>query len=104
MVIISLIAAAVSEAVFAIALKESEEFTRLWPSVLCVATVVGDYFLLAYVFRNLPLGTAYVVWTGLSAILIVIYGMFVYGDGVTAARILFLSLTVLGIAGLRYGC
>ena len=96
-----LIVAAFAEAIFAIAVKESAGFTKMWPSILAISMVVADYLLLGYIFQQIPLETAYLVWTGLSAVLVCIYGIYMYGDQVTSLRVLCMMLVLIGAAGLR---
>lgn len=89
------------ETVWAVALKYSESFSRLWPSVVtCVAMAISIY-LLAIALRTLPLGTAYAVWTGIGAVGAVIYGILVFGESKDLIRILFLIMIIGGIAGLK---
>lgn len=98
---IILIIAGLFETVWAVALKYSEGFTRLWPSVLTVVAMAISVWLLAVSLKSLPLGTAYAVWTGIGAIGAVIYGIAVFGDPKDLLRILFIIMIFGGIVGLK---
>ena len=63
-----LVAAGLLEIVWAIALKQSDGFTRLWPSVIGISTALASFLLLTMALRHLPVGTAYAVWVGIGAI------------------------------------
>lgn len=89
------------ETVWAVALKYSESFSKLWPSVVtCVAMALSIY-MLAIALRTLPLGTAYTVWTGIGAIGTVVYGILVFGESKDLIRIIFVIMIIGGIAGLK---
>jgi quaternary ammonium compound-resistance protein SugE len=96
-----LITAGLLEIVWAAALKESEGLSRLWPSVLGLTAAWVSFGLLALALRNLPVGTAYAVWVGIGATGVALVGMVALGEPATAARIAFLALIVVGVAGLR---
>jgi quaternary ammonium compound-resistance protein SugE len=93
--------AGVLEIAWAIGLKASEGFTRLWPSVLTVIAMAASLGLLGIALRSLPVGTAYAVWTGIGAVGTAAFGMLVLGEPVTAARIGGVALIAAGIATLR---
>jgi quaternary ammonium compound-resistance protein SugE len=96
-----LVGAGLLEIVWATALKQSNGFTRLWPSVIGVGGALASFILLALALRHLPASTGYAVWVGIGAVGVVIAGIVVSGEDVSAARVLFLSLIVIGVAGLR---
>ena len=96
-----LIAAGLLEIVWATALKHSDGFSRLWPSVIGVGGALASFVLLAFALRHLPTGTGYAVWVGIGAVGVVVAGIVVSGEAVSATRLLFLSLIVVGIVGLR---
>ncbi|MGH3314422.1 MAG: DMT family transporter [Streptomyces sp.] len=96
-----LVVSGVLETVWATALQASENFHRLWPSVLFVGALVLSMAGLSYAVAHLPLGTAYGVWVGIGAVGTALYGMAVLGDPVTAARLLCLLLIVAGVVGLK---
>ncbi|WP_027819613.1 quaternary ammonium compound efflux SMR transporter SugE [Paraburkholderia bannensis] len=96
-----LLIAGLLEVAWATGLKSSEGFTRLWPSVFTVVTALGSFWLLALAMRQLPLGTAYAVWTGIGAVGAFVLGIVVMGEAVSAARVLSALLIVAGLVGLK---
>jgi quaternary ammonium compound-resistance protein SugE len=86
---------------WAISMKQSHGFTRLWPSVLTLALMVVSFALLSFAMRALPAGTAYAVWTGIGAVGTALVGIAWLGEPATAIRLGSLALIVLGIAGLK---
>ncbi len=98
---IILIVAGLFEVCWAVGLKYSEGFSRLWPSVFTIAAMALSVFLLALAMRTLPLGTAYAIWTGIGAVGTVVVGMVWLGDPVTVGRIVCLTLILAGIVGLK---
>jgi quaternary ammonium compound-resistance protein SugE len=93
--------AGVLEIVWAIGLKYTEGFTRLWPSAITIAVAWLSFYLLALAVKTIPLGTAYAVWTGIGAAGVAILGMILFGEPATIARFFFLALIVAGIVGLK---
>lgn len=75
------------EIVWAFAMKQSDGFTRLWPSVATIGAMLGSFGLLALAMRSLPLGTAYMVWTGIGAIGAFALGVLVLGESAGALRL-----------------
>lgn len=100
---VKLMVAGVLEVVWAVGLKYTDGFTRLWPSVWTIAAMIASMWLLAEAGRKLPMGTAYAVWTGIGAIGTAILGMVLFNEPRTALRIVCLLLIVAGIAGLKVG-
>ena len=96
-----LICAGLLEIVWATALKQSDGFTRLWPSVIGIGGAVLSFVLLATALRYLPAGTGYAVWVGIGAVGVAIAGIIAFDETLSAARLLFLSIIVVGIVGLR---
>ena len=86
---------------WAIGLKYTDGFTRLWPTTWTVMAMVASVVLLALAVRTLPIGTAYAVWTGIGAAGTVILGIVLFGEPATALRLFFLALIVGGILGLK---
>jgi quaternary ammonium compound-resistance protein SugE len=86
---------------FAIFLKWSDGFSKLWPSVLAVVFAVISLALLNYGLKTLPIGSAYAVWTGIGAAGTAILGMVALGEPVLASRIGFIGLIVAGVIGLQ---
>jgi quaternary ammonium compound-resistance protein SugE len=89
------------EVAWATGLKSSEGFSRLWPSVFTVVAAISSFWLLALAMRQLPLGTAYAVWTGIGAVGAFVLGIAVMGEAVSAARIVSAVLIVAGLIGLK---
>ena len=85
------------EIVWAVAMKQSEGFTRLWPSMLTLVAMVGSVLLLGLAMKTLPLGTAYTVWTGIGAVGACVVGILFLGEPVTAMRLVAGSLIVGGL-------
>lgn len=97
-----LLFAGLLEIVWALAIKQSDGFTRLWPSALCVVAAVASFAILAFVVRHLPVGTAYAVWAGIGAVGVAIAGVVWFHDAVTFWRTTFIALVVVGLVGLRF--
>lgn len=94
---IILIIAGLLEVVWAFTMKQSEGFTRLWPSVITLAAMAISFALLSWSMRSLPLGTAYTVWTGIGAVGAFIVGILVLGEPANPLRILAALLIVGGL-------
>jgi quaternary ammonium compound-resistance protein SugE len=86
---------------WAIGLKYTEGFTRLWPSVGTATAMLGSVLLLGLAMKELPVGTAYAVWTGIGAIGTALLGIVLFGEAATAARLVCLGLIFTGILGLK---
>jgi quaternary ammonium compound-resistance protein SugE len=98
---IILIIAGLFEVGWAIGLKYTEGFSRLWPSVGTVVAMTVSVMLLGWAMRTLPVGTAYAVWTGIGAVGTVILGIVLFDEPASAARLLCVGLIVAGIIGLK---
>jgi quaternary ammonium compound-resistance protein SugE len=96
-----LILAGLFEIGWAMGLKYSEGFTRPLPTVLTVASMIASLGLLGLALRDLPVGTAYAVWTGVGTVGTAILGMWMLGEPATAMRLGCIALIVCGIAGLK---
>ena len=97
-----LIFAGLLEIVWALAIKQSEGFTKLWPSVICVVGAAASFAILAFVVKSLPVGTAYAVWAGIGAVGVAIAGVVWFHDALTPWRTTFIALIVVGLVGLRF--
>lgn len=86
---------------WAVGLKYTNGFTRLWPSVATVAMMAGSFVLLAQALKSIPIGTAYAVWVGIGAAGTAILGIWLFDDPATPARIGFIMLLVVAILGLK---
>lgn len=98
---IALFVAGLFEIAWAIGLKYTEGFTRLWPSVGTVAAMAASVVLLAWAMKTLPVGTAYAVWTGIGAAGTVVLGIVLFGEAATVARLACVGLIIAGIVGLK---
>ena len=98
---LSLFFAGLTEIGWAIALKYSHGFTRLIPSILSICVMILSFFLLAHSLKSIPIGTAYAVWTGIGIMGTVILGILLFNEPVSFFRILFLSMILIGIVGLK---
>jgi quaternary ammonium compound-resistance protein SugE len=98
---ILLIGAGLLEMVWALALKQTAGFTRVWPSVIGVTAAVVSFVMLTFALRSLPVGTAYAVWVGIGALGVAVAGMLALGESVSIARLGFLALILIGVIGLR---
>ena len=96
-----LVLAGLFEIGWAIGLKYTEGFTRLWPTVGTVAAMAVSLGLLGIAMKSLPVGTAYAVWVGVGAVGTAILGIFLLGEPANAGRLLSLALIVAGIIGLK---
>lgn len=84
---VSLVVAGLLEIVWAFYMKQSEGFSRLWPSVVTIVAMILSFGLLSWSMRTLPLGTAYMVWTGIGAVGAFIVGAVVLGESLSLMRI-----------------
>jgi quaternary ammonium compound-resistance protein SugE len=98
---IYLVAAGICEIVWAVGLKHSNGFTRLWPSVITIAIMLLSFVLLSLAMRTLPLGTAYAIWTGIGAVGTTIYGIVHFNESRDWPRLICIAVVVAGIVGLK---
>lgn len=98
---IILIIAGLFEVVWASAMKQSHGFTRLWPSVVTLVAMLASFGLLSWSMRVLPLGTAYMVWTGIGALGAFVVGIVMLGETVSATRLLAAALILSGIVVMK---
>ena len=96
-----LFVAGLLEVVWAVSLKYTDGWTRLWPSVFTIVVMLIDFFVLSAAMKNLPVGTAYAVWTGIGATGTAIAGMILFGESREVLRLVCIALIVAGIVGLR---
>jgi quaternary ammonium compound-resistance protein SugE len=100
---ILLIVAALFEIAWAVGLKFTEGFTRLWPSLGVGVALVVSVALLGWAAKALPIGTAYAVWTGLGAAGTIVCGIFFLGEPMTVNRMVCIGLILAGVIGLKLG-
>ena len=96
-----LFVAGLFEVAWAIGLKYTDGFTRLWPSVGTVLAMVASVVLLGIAMKTLPVGAAYAVWVGIGAVGTAVLGIVLLGDAANAGRIVSLALIVAGVVGLK---
>lgn len=93
--------AGIFEIAWAIALKYSDGFSKLWPSVITVVGMTISIYFLAIALKTLPIGVAYSIWTGIGAIGTVVLGMILFDESKDLLKIIFILLIATGIVGLR---
>ena len=98
---ITLFIAGLFEVGWAIGLKYTHGFTRLWPTVLTVLSMIVSLWLLGLALKTLPVGTAYAIWTGVGTVGTAILGMILFGESTAALRLACIALIVAGILGLK---
>ena len=86
---------------WAVGLKYSEGWTKLFPGIFTVITMIASFFFLSLSVKTLPIGTAYAVWTGIGTIGTVIYGLLFFNESSEFIRIFFIFLIFAGIVGLK---
>jgi quaternary ammonium compound-resistance protein SugE len=96
-----LLLAGLLEVIWVLGLNYSHGFTRFWPSVVTVVSIMLSFALLGMSLRSVPFGTAYAVWTGIGAAGAALIGIFLFGESANAARVGCLLLIVAGTIGLR---
>lgn len=97
-----MVLAGLLETGWAIGLKYTDGFTRFWPSLFTAAAIVASMLLLAIAIRGLPIGTAYAIWVGIGALGTVLLGSVLFHEPLTPARLLFVLLLVVALAGLKF--
>lgn len=98
---IILIIAGLFEVAWAIGLKYTDGFTKLFPSIFTIISMIISMGLLAYAVKFIPVGTAYAVWTGIGAVGTAILGIILFNESKEIVRIFFIFLVVIGIVGLK---
>lgn len=96
-----LLFAGLLEVGWAVGLKYTHGFSRVWPTIGTVAAMIGSMTLLGIALRTLPLGTAYAVWTGVGTIGAALVGIIVLGEPASALRLMCICLIAAGILGLK---
>jgi quaternary ammonium compound-resistance protein SugE len=97
-----LVVAGLFEVAWAIGLKYTEGFTRLWPTVGTVTAMVVSLGLLGVAMKSLPVGTSYAVWVGVGAVGTALLGIVILGESASAGRLVSLGFIVVGIVGLKF--
>ncbi|MFG1402372.1 DMT family transporter [Xanthobacter sediminis] len=97
-----LFAAGLTEIAWALGMKHTEGFTRLWPSVFTIGGIGISLLLLSLALRGIPIGTAYAVWAGIGTVGTAIAGIVFYAESADALRLLCIALVAAGIVGLKF--
>lgn len=98
---IILVVAGLFEVGWAIGLKYTQGFTRLWPTVWTVVAMIISLWLLGIAMKSLPVGTAYSIWVGVGAVGTVVLGILLLGGSANAARLVSVAFIIAGIVGLK---
>lgn len=98
---IILVVAGLFEVGWAIGLKYTEGFTRLWPTIGTVLSMIVSLWLLGIAMKSLPVGSAYAVWVGVGTVGTVLFGILLFGEPANAARLISVALIIAGIVGLK---
>ncbi|WP_433852642.1 quaternary ammonium compound efflux SMR transporter SugE [Stenotrophomonas nitritireducens] len=98
---IYLLVAGLFEVVWAIGLKYTEGWTRLWPSMGTLAAMVVSFWCLSQSLKSIPIGTGYAIWTGIGAVGAAALGILLFGDSASWPRLLCIGLIVSGVIGLK---
>ena len=96
-----LVVAGLFEVVWAIGLKYTEGWTRLWPGVGTLAAMVVSFWCLSQSLKSIPIGTGYAIWTGIGAVGAAALGIVLFGDSASWPRLLCIGLIVSGVIGLK---
>lgn len=99
---LTLLLAGILEIIWAVGLKYTDGFSKLLPTTLVLLVALASVYLLSVALRDLPVGTAYAIWTGIGATGVAIVGMLLFGETVSVLRIFFILLIVAGIMGLKF--
>ena len=94
--------AGLMETGWALGLKYSEGFTRLWPTVVTIVLALGSFYLLSLAMKTLPVGTAYAVWVGIGAIGTAVAAVFLFAEPVNVMRVAGVLLILSGIVALKF--
>jgi quaternary ammonium compound-resistance protein SugE len=87
---------------WAVGLKYTDGFTRLWPSIVTIVTMILSFYFLSSAVKSIPIGTAYAIWTGIGAVGTAILGIILFDESKEFIRIIFIMLIVIGIVGLKF--
>ena len=98
---IYIVIAGLLEVAWAIGLKQSAGFTKLWPTVWTVIGMIASFVVLAQGVKTLPVGTGYAVWTGIGAVGTAVLGMVIFHESRDPLRLACLALIIIGIVGLK---
>ena len=94
--------AGIFEIFWAVGLKYSDGFTKLFPTIFTIITMIISFYLLSLALKNLPIGTAYAVWVGIGTVGTVIAGIMLFGESMTLIRVISILFILIGIVGLKF--
>jgi quaternary ammonium compound-resistance protein SugE len=97
-----LLVAGLLEIVWAVGLKYTEGFTRLWPSVITLIAMILSMGSLGLSLKELSMGTAYLIWTGIGGVGTAILGIYLFNESAQPLRLFFMCLIILGLVGLKF--
>jgi quaternary ammonium compound-resistance protein SugE len=96
-----LLIAGVLEIGWAVGLKYTDGFTRIWPTAATIVGMIASVFFLALAVQKIPLGTGYSIWTGVGAVGTAILGIILFAESASGPRLVFIAIILLGIVGLK---
>ncbi|WP_148571037.1 quaternary ammonium compound efflux SMR transporter SugE [Aliarcobacter cryaerophilus] len=94
--------AGIFEIFWAVSLKYSDGFTKLFPTIFTIVTMIISFYLLSLALKALPIGTAYAVWVGIGTVGTVIAGIMLFGESMTLIRVISILFILIGIVGLKF--
>ncbi|MFB1033625.1 MAG: quaternary ammonium compound efflux SMR transporter SugE [Aliarcobacter cryaerophilus] len=94
--------AGIFEIFWAVGLKYSDGFTKLFPTIFTIVTMIISFYLLSLALKNLPIGTAYAVWVGIGTVGTVIAGIMLFGESMSLIRVISILFILIGIVGLKF--
>ncbi|MCT7470589.1 quaternary ammonium compound efflux SMR transporter SugE [Aliarcobacter cryaerophilus] len=94
--------AGIFEIFWAVGLKYSDGFTKLFPTIFTIVTMIISFYLLSLALKTLPIGTAYAVWVGIGTVGTVIAGIMLFGESMSLIRVISILFILVGIVGLKF--
>ena len=94
--------AGIFEIFWAVGLKYSDGFTKLFPTIFTIVTMIISFYLLSLALKALPIGTAYAVWVGIGTVGTVIAGIMLFGESMSLIRVISILFILIGIVGLQF--
>lgn len=94
--------AGIFEIFWAVGLKYSDGFTKLFPTIFTIVTMIISFYLLSLALKALPIGTAYAIWVGIGTVGTVIAGIILFGESMTLIRVISILFILIGIVGLKF--
>ena len=94
--------AGIFEIFWAVGLKYSDGFTKLFPTIFTIVTMIISFYLLSLALKALPIGTAYAVWVGIGTVVTVFAGIMLFGESMTLIRVISILFILIGIVGLKF--